>query len=157
MTHYEVLGVASSASLEQIRLAYRANARELHPDTPGAPPDAQLRMSRCNEAWSVLSDPARRDQYDSEIGLAHDGDNGHDGDDEWVPPPGGAEDGPQSASIVQVLGPVAVLVGILMLAGGFLALAPAMLIGGVACITVGVYLMAATAVISLRSSGKRRR
>jgi hypothetical protein len=171
VNHYEVLGVAATASTEELRYAYRALARELHPDAAGAPVDAQEKMSRCNAAWSVLSDPTRRARYDaalahqrvSVVGGASALRSGSSSStytsedrDGWVPPPGVDESAPQPASMVQVFGPVLVLMGILMLAGGFVSLAPAMLLFGVVFVAGGVYLMAATAVISMRS-GRRRR
>jgi curved DNA-binding protein CbpA len=165
MTHYEVLGVAGTASIEQLRLAYRSRAREFHPDTPGAPADAQERMSQCNEAWAVLSDPDRRARYDADLYAARPGGFGRgipssveerDLADEGRLPPGSDDDSTvRPASLVQVFGPVFVLMGILLIAGGFVALAPAMLISGVLLVIGGVYFMAATAVISLRSSGRR--
>jgi hypothetical protein len=59
--HYEVLGVARDADLATLRQAYLALARRHHPDRPGGDTE---RMRAVNQAWSVLSDPARREQYD---------------------------------------------------------------------------------------------
>jgi curved DNA-binding protein CbpA len=59
-THYEVLGVARSATTDQVRAAYRAAARDHHPDAGG---DAD-RMRAVNAAWRVLGDPMRRAAYD---------------------------------------------------------------------------------------------
>jgi DnaJ domain len=63
-THYEVLGVARSATTDQVRAAYRAAARDHHPDAGG---DAN-RMRAVNAAWRVLGDPARRAAYDRQLG-----------------------------------------------------------------------------------------
>jgi len=68
-THYQVLGVPNSAGAEQIRRAHRQLARVLHPDRQsGASPAertlADRRMREVNAAWTVLSDPARRRDYD---------------------------------------------------------------------------------------------
>lgn len=61
MTHYEVLGVAATAPLAELRAAYVALARVHHPDRSGG--DA-TRMRAVNEAWTTLSDPGRRALYD---------------------------------------------------------------------------------------------
>lgn len=63
-TLYDVLGVAGDASPEALRAAHRERARQLHPDTASG--DAAA-MRALNEAWSVLSDPARRAAYDRSV------------------------------------------------------------------------------------------
>ncbi|RYF43907.1 MAG: J domain-containing protein [Comamonadaceae bacterium] len=63
-THYDTLSVAHRADADLVRLAYRRQAQKYHPDkTPGSR-DAQLRMAQINEAYAVLSNPARRATYD---------------------------------------------------------------------------------------------
>ena len=71
MSHYQRLGVTPAASTEELRQAYLGLAKRLHPDTlTGASPAerelAERRMREVNEAWHVLSDPARRRAYDLE-------------------------------------------------------------------------------------------
>lgn len=61
--HYKILGVERSVSDEDIRRAYRALARKLHPDVNKAP-DAQARFTEVQNAYDTLSDPARRAAYD---------------------------------------------------------------------------------------------
>ena len=62
---YERLGVPADVELAVLRAAYRRRARELHPDLHhDASSDTQLQMALVNEAWSVLSDPQRRQDYD---------------------------------------------------------------------------------------------
>lgn len=63
-THYEVLGVAPSASAQEVRSAYVARARALHPDR--AHGDSR-RMQELNEAWRVLRDPSARRAYDASL------------------------------------------------------------------------------------------
>jgi hypothetical protein len=62
---YAELGVDRAATREEIATAFRARARDLHPDThPGDFPAAE-RFKRVSVAYGVLSDPARRARYDS--------------------------------------------------------------------------------------------
>lgn len=61
--HYEVLGVARSASEDEIKKAYRKLARQLHPDINPSP-DAQERFKLVTHAYEVLSDSQGRAAYD---------------------------------------------------------------------------------------------
>lgn len=60
---YAVLGVAKDATPAQLKKAYRALARELHPDT-NASPGAEERFKEVSEAYDVLSDATTRAEYD---------------------------------------------------------------------------------------------
>lgn len=65
--YYEELGVAATASPEEIRNAFRALARLLHPDQhtdPQLKSVAEAQMRKLNRIYSVLSDPHRRRDYD---------------------------------------------------------------------------------------------
>jgi molecular chaperone DnaJ len=61
--YYEVLGIDRDASADDIKKAFRRKARETHPDASDHV-DAEERFKSVNEAYAVLSDPAKRDMYD---------------------------------------------------------------------------------------------
>src|SRR3954452_24867905 len=61
---YEVLGVARDADERQVKKAFRALARELHPDVNRHDPAAEEKFKEAAEAYEVLSDPDRRSTYD---------------------------------------------------------------------------------------------
>lgn len=61
--YYEILGVAKTASVDEIRKAYRKLAREYHPDLNKSP-DAQARFTEVQEAYDVLTDEQKRAAYD---------------------------------------------------------------------------------------------
>ena len=61
--YYDLLRVSRDASDADIKRAFRALARELHPDVSSAP-DAEQRFREVVEAYEVLSDPERRATYD---------------------------------------------------------------------------------------------
>lgn len=60
---YAILGVASSATQDEIKKAYRKLARKYHPDT-SKEANAADRFKEISEAYTVLSDPEKRKQYD---------------------------------------------------------------------------------------------
>lgn len=59
---YAVLGVKPDAAADEIRAAYRALARKLHPDAGSGSPDGFVKLQ---QAYEVLSDPERRRKYDA--------------------------------------------------------------------------------------------
>jgi curved DNA-binding protein len=63
--YYQSLGVPRTASQAEIKKAYRKLAREHHPDVKPGDTAAERRFKDINEANAVLSDPAKRKQYDA--------------------------------------------------------------------------------------------
>jgi len=64
--YYLILGVDSEATLEQIKAAYRRQAKDLHPDYYGQDSGPFIDLQ---EAYAILSDPARRRTYDRAMGF----------------------------------------------------------------------------------------
>lgn len=62
--YYQVLGVAKTATAEEIKAAYRKLARKHHPDLNPNDKDAKAKFQQLNEANEVLSDPEKRRKYD---------------------------------------------------------------------------------------------
>jgi curved DNA-binding protein len=62
--YYKVLGVPKTASPAEIKKAFRKLARQHHPDAKPGDSAAERRFKEINEANEVLSDPAKRTQYD---------------------------------------------------------------------------------------------
>jgi molecular chaperone DnaJ len=61
---YAVLGVAKDASAAEIKKAYRKKAQKLHPDANPGDPKAEEEFKDVGQAYSVLSDPKKRSEYD---------------------------------------------------------------------------------------------
>jgi DnaJ-class molecular chaperone len=62
---YSVLGVAKTASAEEIRKAYRRLAKRNHPDLHPGDKDAEARFKEISAAHALLSDAAQRKRYDA--------------------------------------------------------------------------------------------
>src|SRR5437773_10034893 len=62
--YYQILGVSRTATEEEIRKAFRKLARQYHPDVAKNKAQAEEKFKKINEAYEVLSDPAKRKKYD---------------------------------------------------------------------------------------------
>jgi curved DNA-binding protein CbpA len=70
VTYYDELEVSPEASADVIRSAHRSLLIRFHPDRNPGNNEAELRVRRINEAYSVLSDENQRRAYDQQIGVA---------------------------------------------------------------------------------------
>lgn len=62
--YYSILGLSRDASQEDIKKAFRRLARQYHPDLNPGNKEAEEKFKEINEAYSCLSDPVRRANYD---------------------------------------------------------------------------------------------
>lgn len=62
--YYKVLGISKSATVDEVKKAYRKLARKYHPDLNPNNKDAEKKFKEINEANEVLSDPEKRKKYD---------------------------------------------------------------------------------------------
>lgn len=62
--YYEVLGVSKTATEDELKRAYRTLAKKYHPDLHPNDAEAEAHFKEVNEAYEILSDPAKRQKYD---------------------------------------------------------------------------------------------
>lgn len=62
--YYKILGVSKSADSDEIKKAYRKLALKYHPDKTKGDKESEQRFKEANEAYQVLSDSTKRQQYD---------------------------------------------------------------------------------------------
>jgi curved DNA-binding protein len=79
--YYSILGIEATASAAEIKTAYRRLARKYHPDV-SKEKEAEARFKSVNEAYEVLKDPQKRQEYDRIKA------NGYRSGEDFRPPPG---------------------------------------------------------------------
>jgi molecular chaperone DnaJ len=62
--YYDILGVKKAAGADEIKKAYRGLAKKFHPDKNKGNKDAENKFKEISEAYAVLSDTEKREQYD---------------------------------------------------------------------------------------------
>ena len=77
--YYEVLGVSKKASDDEIKKAYRKLAKKYHPDMNPGDKEAEVKFKEASEAYAVLSDEQKRQQYDQFGHAAFEGGGGAGG------------------------------------------------------------------------------
>nr|AUG32158.1 DnaJ protein [Paulinella longichromatophora] len=68
MSHYELLQVRPTASVHDLRQAFRTLSKRYHPDTTKLPPaEASVYFQELQHAYAILINPERRQVYDAEL------------------------------------------------------------------------------------------
>src|SRR5438552_5047674 len=103
--YYETLGVKREASEEEIKKAYRILARQYHPDRNPGDKQAEARFKEIQTAYDILSDKAKRAQYDrfGAAGMGEGFPGGGGGPDTYTFRWGGGPGGPQEVDPAEVL------------------------------------------------------
>lgn len=87
--YYETLGVAKTATADEIKSAFRKLARKHHPDVAKDKVAAEEKFKQINEAYEVLSDPEKRSKYDQLGADWNQRGGGFQPPPGWRPQPGG--------------------------------------------------------------------
>ncbi|GAL85867.1 dnaJ homolog subfamily B member 5-like [Sporocytophaga myxococcoides] len=77
--YYKVLHLSSKASADEIKKAYRKLALQFHPDK-NSTPQAKAVFQEINEAYGVLSDPVKKNNYDSSFNQSYQANTSHTGE-----------------------------------------------------------------------------
>lgn len=166
-THYDVLGVAPTATAAEVRQAYLRLARRHHPDAH-AGTSAELRrrhasrMQAVTAAWAVLGDSARRRAYDARLASTapptpdpppaqhlDDGDMG--ADERWRADLDEAfRRGPRPSRVLVLAPAVVFVLAVLMAVAGFLFTSRGLLAAGViaGAVSGALFLLAPLAVMT---------
>lgn len=67
VNHYELLGVKSDATMEEIKNAFFVKSKKLHPDSDPSNPELHSQFVKLNEAYRVLSKNGSRKEYDLKL------------------------------------------------------------------------------------------
>ena len=106
--YYETLGVERKASEQEIKSAYRKLARQYHPDRNPGDKEAAAKFKEVQQAYDVLSDPKKREQYDRfgpefENRAAGPGGGAGPFTFRWGTPGGGDAEGLNSADVEELM------------------------------------------------------
>src|SRR5579863_9932489 len=63
--YYKILGVSREATADELKKTFRKLARKYHPDVNPGDTKAEAKFKEINEAYEVLSDPEKRNKYDT--------------------------------------------------------------------------------------------
>lgn len=72
MNHYDLLGVKTDATLEEIKNAFFDKSKKLHPDSDPSNPELHSQFVKLNEAYRVLSKNRTRKEYDLKLKYSYD-------------------------------------------------------------------------------------
>jgi tetratricopeptide (TPR) repeat protein len=68
-THYDILGISRDCDFKTLKKAYFRRAKECHPDRFGGSKEKELEFKTLVRSFDVISDPVKRREYDSSLGL----------------------------------------------------------------------------------------